>query len=55
MAKVLELADLQILNMTSLISGHSLKHIAAAVACFYVIAWLKTINVGTRLTQDSNQ
>jgi len=44
LAKILELADLHILDLTTIISGHSLKHIAAAVACYYVIAWLKTIN-----------
>ena len=41
-AKLLELGDFHILEVTGFISGHSLKHIAAAIACFYVIEWLKT-------------
>ena len=40
-AKLLEIGDSQILNATGIISGHSLKHISAAVACFYVVQWLK--------------
>lgn len=42
-AKVLELGDLEVLELTDVISGHSLKHIAAAVASFYVIRWLKAV------------
>lgn len=42
-AKLLELGDLQVLEFTSLISGHSLKHVAAAIASFYVVAWLRTM------------
>lgn len=43
LAKILEMTDLHVLNLTNVISGHSLKHIAAAVACFYVIEWIKTL------------
>lgn len=43
-AKVLELGDLQVLELTNMISGHSLKHVAAAVASFYVILWLQTMD-----------
>lgn len=41
LAKLLEFGDAEILTFTDVISGHSLKHIAAAVACFYVIQWLR--------------
>lgn len=44
-AKLMELGDVQLLALTTVISGHSLKHVAAAVACYYVIAWLKTMTV----------
>lgn len=43
LAKILEMADLFLLDMTKVVSGHSLKHIAAAIACYYVIRWLKSI------------
>ncbi|NMP30682.1 ceramidase [Thalassotalea sp. M1531] len=42
LAKLLEMGDFEILEITTIISGHSLKHVAAAIACFYVIEWLKT-------------
>lgn len=44
-AKLLEMADLVVLEFTQFVSGHSLKHLAAAMASFYVIQWLKTPRV----------
>jgi hypothetical protein len=43
-AKVLELADLQVFELTQYVSGHALKHVAAAIASYFVIAWLKTLS-----------
>jgi hypothetical protein len=39
-AKVLELVDKQIYALTGLVSGHSLKHIAAAIATWYMVQFL---------------
>jgi len=35
-AKLLELADRPIFNLGHVVSGHTLKHLAAAVACFWI-------------------
>jgi len=43
LAKLLEFADAYILDFTNFISGHSLKHVAAAIACFYVIQWIQAV------------
>ncbi|WP_448546719.1 ceramidase domain-containing protein [Thalassotalea fusca] len=43
LAKTLEFADSYILDFTNFISGHSLKHLAAAIACFYVIKWTQVV------------
>lgn len=53
LAKVLEMADLQVLELTNGLSGHSLKHVAAAVACFYVIEWIKTLTKNNDSTDFS--
>lgn len=42
-AKLLEMGDVFLLDLTSHISGHSLKHVAAAIACYFVLSWLKSI------------
>jgi hypothetical protein len=39
-AKALETLDEQIFSILNNISGHSLKHIAAAIASYYVIVWI---------------
>ncbi len=40
-AKVLEYYDLGVYTMTgNLVSGHTLKHLAAAVGCFYLVRYL---------------
>ena len=42
MAKARETCDEQILSIVNnVISGHSLKHVAAAIASYYVIKWVK--------------
>ncbi len=43
LAKVLEFGDAFVLETFGIISGHSLKHVAAAVACYFVISWLKAV------------
>lgn len=44
-AKLLEFIDSQVYEMTHFVSGHSLKHIFAAVACLYIVKWIKTLAV----------
>lgn len=44
LAKVLEIMDFHIFESIDFISGHSLKHIAAAVASYYSIKWLLNPN-----------
>lgn len=51
-AKLLEFGDLSVMTITGVISGHSLKHIAAAIASFYVIRWLKATKVNTGLNSQ---
>lgn len=55
LAKILEMADLFLLDMTSVVSGHSLKHVAAAIACFYVISWIKMIEPFKRNTDKTTK
>ena len=53
-AKVLEFFDKEILSFGQLLSGHSLKHLAAALAGFMVcrILWLRTSASGIHRYQD---
>ena len=43
LAKILESNDRYIFELTTVISGHSLKHLAAAIACYCVIVWFKAL------------
>jgi hypothetical protein len=48
-AKVLELLDKQIYQLTGFLSGHSLKHIAAAIATWYMVQFfVKKYGTGGR-------
>jgi hypothetical protein len=48
-AKLLEHYDFEILHFTGLIGGHPLKHIAAAVATFYIVVMVKEFEVNKRI------
>ena len=41
LAKVIELLDVQILSIGGVVSGHSIKHIVAAIAVYWVLRMLK--------------
>lgn len=41
-AKLFEVFDRQIFNLTGAVSGHSLKHVTAAVACYWILRMLQT-------------
>ncbi len=41
LAKLLETYDVKVYKLTSIISGHSLKHIAAAIATWYIVQFFK--------------
>jgi len=47
-AKCFELNDLAIMTIFKELAGHSLKHLAAAIACYYVIAWIDATAKHTR-------
>ena len=40
-AKLLELLDVQIWSLGQLVSGHTLKHLAAGAAVFHVVRWVE--------------
>ena len=42
-AKLLELFDKPIYALVHTVSGHSLKHLAAAVASLYVVRWAVSV------------
>ena len=44
-AKLLEHYDFQILSATNIIGGHPIKHIAAAVATFYIVVMVRNFKV----------
>jgi hypothetical protein len=41
LAKLFEFFDKQIYSFTRMISGHSLKHITAGVACYWILRMLQ--------------
>jgi hypothetical protein len=41
LAKIFEALDKQIFSLSEMVSGHTLKHLAAAVACYLVLRMLK--------------
>jgi hypothetical protein len=42
LAKLLEFLDEKIYSLGSIVSGHTLKHLAAAAACFAILRLLQT-------------
>jgi hypothetical protein len=42
LAKILEYADRSIYSLGGLVSGHTLKHLAAAAACFAILRYFQT-------------
>ncbi len=40
-AKLFELFDQQIYSWTRILSGHSLKHVTAAIACYWILLMLQ--------------
>jgi hypothetical protein len=42
-AKIFEFIDSQVYEITGVISGHSLKHIFAAIACLYIVKWIRSL------------
>jgi hypothetical protein len=44
-AKLFELYDRAIYNLGHIVSGHSLKHVTAAISCYYVLRMLQTRHV----------
>ncbi len=54
LAKLFESLDAQIFSLGHIISGHTLKHLAAAVACYWILRMLALRTARTRndITQD---
>jgi hypothetical protein len=48
LAKVFEAADRRIFNLGSVVSGHTLKHITAAVSAYWILRMLKLRTPVTR-------
>jgi hypothetical protein len=42
LAKVLEFFDGAVYSVNSMLSGHTLKHLAAAAACFAILRYFQT-------------
>jgi hypothetical protein len=42
LAKMLEFTDKTIFSAGNLLSGHTLKHIAAAAACYAIVGYFQT-------------